>query len=103
MDNNELRGLIVSVLPYPDQIHDWDMTLESQVRFTWRGTRFRVSKGLMVEESENGMLSGSNLAIVLGALLKTAPWTMAMYCTTVPRSDEPLVIQCRPCSEASDE
>ena len=67
----DLIELAVKALPYPDQIRDWDLSTEdSAVRFTWRDTRFRVSTNLFVEEVTPPVLRGSNISIILEALLK---------------------------------
>ena len=69
--NDTLIGYVVKVIPYPDQIVDWDTTSElSAIRFTWRSSRFRVAANLSVEEVDDCVLAGSNSAILLEALLK---------------------------------
>ena len=72
MDKQEVVMRIVQKWPYADQIVslDWQVE-ENAIRLGWRGDKFRVSTNLMVEEVEGGCLSGSNLAIVLEALLKS--------------------------------
>ena len=64
---------IVKALPYPQHITDWDLDSEEEaIRFTWRRAQFRQSTAYShrVEECENGLLKGSNLAIVVEALIK---------------------------------
>ena len=70
---------VVKALPYPQHITDWDFdTDEGAVRFTWRRDRFRMSTchSMMVEECKNGCLHGSNLAIVVEALIKRELFTL---------------------------
>lgn len=70
MNKNVLLVLIIRAIPYPQQIEDIELEKDTEaVRFTWRGTRFRVGQNLMVEEVKDGMLSGSDMAILLGHIL----------------------------------
>ncbi len=61
---------ILQRLPYPDQIRAVDLTHDTDVRFAWRGDRFRVGSNFDVDEVGDGVLIGSNISILLGALLK---------------------------------
>ena len=71
MTNAELMELLIASLPYPDQIKNLDLTSsETAIRFDWRGIRFRISQSKSVEEVKDGMLSGSNIAIILEHLVK---------------------------------
>lgn len=73
LTKDELVSLIKAAIPYPDQITDWDVSREEDaVRFTWRGDRFRVTlRGVGVDQCDPpGFLKGSNLATLLGRLLK---------------------------------
>ena len=71
MTKEKLVELIYKSLPYSEQIKELDFTSESDaIRFDWRGNRFRVADTLFVEEANNGTLAGSDLAIVIGELLK---------------------------------
>ena len=65
--------LINKVVPYSQQIKDWDFTTEENaIRFEWRSDVFRVDLTYCsVEEVGDGILSGSNIAILLTHLLKT--------------------------------
>jgi len=69
-DKSELLQAIIKSIPYPSQISEIDLDLENQLRFTWRGDRFRVGLSGSVEQVEGVMLSGSNITIVLEELLK---------------------------------
>jgi hypothetical protein len=71
MTPSAIREHVILSIPYAGQICDEDLTEADAFRFTWRGTRFRVSSSLMVEEvGWRGFLAGSNAAILLEALLK---------------------------------
>ena len=64
--------LLLKGMPYAQQIEDVSLTTEKgAVRFTWRGTKFRVScyAGL-VEVVEGAFLTGNNEAILLGRILE---------------------------------
>lgn len=64
---------VIKALPHPDQIINIDVTSErSAVRFAWRGITYRVSLGLMVEEVGNGVLIGSDRAMLIDRLIKLA-------------------------------
>lgn len=77
MNKEKLLVRILARLPYSNQITNVDMSSELEaIRFTWRGTRFRVSGGMglpYVEEVEGQMLSGSNISILLQGLLRNDP------------------------------
>lgn len=67
--------LVVKSIPYPEHIKDWDLSSEeTSIRFTWRTeNRFRFDfKYMSVEEVGNGVLSGTNITILLRELLKRA-------------------------------
>lgn len=67
----ELVGAITRAVPYAGQIRDWDLDSEGgAVRFTWRRSRYRVSRGGMVEEVLDGFLSGGGLSILMEELIK---------------------------------
>ena len=71
MNFEKLLELIYSSLPYPEQVKDWDLTSDSEaLRFTWRDTRFRVTKALFIEEVKEHFLYGTDLCILLQKLLK---------------------------------
>jgi hypothetical protein len=63
--------VINRALPYSNQIEDWDLSKPNVIRFTWRGSRFRVGNGIYVEEcTPTGFLLGSVSAIMLQELLR---------------------------------
>ena len=73
MTKGELVELIISKLPYSNQIRDWDLTTEERaIRFTWRRERFRVYETGDVEfvNIETSCLEGNNLSILMTGLLK---------------------------------
>lgn len=70
-DNNKLMELITKALPGSNQISDWIIKNEHQVRFTWRGCKFVVHSNLLVEEIiQDGLLTYTNLCILLKRLLE---------------------------------
>lgn len=75
MSGPHTKGALVQAavyaVPYPDQIKDIDLDSEADsIRFNWRGTSFRISTTGHTEEIDNGMLRGSNIAILLGQLVR---------------------------------
>lgn len=68
---SELLSKVIKIIPYPDQMTDFDLMLHDQIRFTWRSVRFRVSLSGMVEEVNDGFLRGSNISLLLEALIKS--------------------------------
>ena len=70
MTNDELIRIVVSALPHPAQITDWDTRTEGSIRFTWRGNRFRVSDTLFTESVKGEFLCRDDLACLLETLLK---------------------------------
>lgn len=67
----QLLTAIVQAMPYPNQIA-FDLSEDGAVRFGWRGTLFRVSQTGHVEEVGNGVLIGSDIAILARALIEPA-------------------------------
>jgi hypothetical protein len=67
----DIEAAVRRVLPCPDQITNDDVPGDPEsYRFRWRGNNFRVGKTLSVEEYGDGSLKGTDLAILLQALLK---------------------------------
>ena len=63
--------ILNNAIPYPNQIKDYDINNKDQIRFTWRGTRFKVDfQNASVDEVGNGVLIGSDLSILIEALIK---------------------------------
>ena len=71
MTKDKLIQLVFGSIPYPGQISDLDSSAEDAITFKWRSHRFRVSTRLSVDERIDGMLAGSDIAILLGDLLAT--------------------------------
>lgn len=68
MSTNELLDLVIGKVPYPHQIQNIDITLQEEVRFDWRGTRFKVVEN-GCEQVGDGVLIGSDIAILMRAVL----------------------------------
>lgn len=74
--NAALLNTVLIALPYTHLMSDIDMhTSEDSMRFTWRGTRYRVSESLGVDEFGDGVLIRSDKAILLERLLKVAHYS----------------------------
>lgn len=69
MEQNEILQVVISSIPYPQQMKDIDLSEPDAVLFTWRGSTYRVSKSLGAEVCENGFLVGNDAAILMGAVL----------------------------------
>lgn len=70
MNTAEIAHLVCEKIPYWKQMQDLDASVAGEVRFTWRGKRFRVDSSLNVESVKDGFLHGCNESILLQALLK---------------------------------
>lgn len=69
--NVKLIEVVLGGLPYPEQVKDIDLTSEEYAaRFTWRGTRYRVSSYINVEEIGEGVLIGSDKATLMRTILE---------------------------------
>ena len=70
---DELVTAIVSTIPYPNHISNWDInSKEWAVIFTWCNDTFSISTSEgMTSECKNGFLVGSNMAILLECLVRT--------------------------------
>lgn len=63
--------LALTRIPYAEQISAVKVE-PCEVRFTWRGDRFRVSSGGKVETVEGSFLVSGNLAILMERILTKA-------------------------------
>ena len=65
---------VVCAIPYPQHVKDWDLSsVPDAVRFTWRSDRFRVSlRSGMVEQEDGRLLCGSNIAILVESMIRSA-------------------------------
>ena len=70
---DELVTAIVSTIPYPNHISNWDISsVECAIIFTWRNDVFHISTSEgVVHECKDGFIAGSNIAILLEHLIKT--------------------------------
>lgn len=68
---NKIIELLIRAIPYPDQMRDLDIAT-NYVEFTWRGTRYRVTEFYGVDEVGDGVLIGSDSAILIRALIDFA-------------------------------
>lgn len=73
MTNAQVLNVVVVAIPQPTHIRDIDLDSEKDaIRFTWRNVRFRVTHNFGVSEVVgNVLMHGSELSILLGALLRT--------------------------------
>lgn len=68
---NKIMEILIRAIPYPDHMRDFDISADS-VEFTWRGTRYRVTKSFGVDEVGDGVLIGSDRAILVRACIDFA-------------------------------
>lgn len=61
--------MLIRALPYPEQMTGIEVA-ENAVEFTWRTRRYRVTKALGVDEVGDGVLIGSDRAILLRQCLQ---------------------------------
>jgi hypothetical protein len=74
--------LVLLALPYPEGVTNIDLEGDAMgIRFTWRGTRYRVTDGPNVEEVKPGILATTDRAILMQALLTIA------YINTLEQED----------------
>ena len=88
MAKDEVVEVIIRALPYAGQINKLDTTGDdSAVRFTWRGTEFRVSTSgtFSTETVEGPMLVGGNMSILLEALLVRTALSMYAEARDLPQ------------------
>jgi hypothetical protein len=67
----KLIELIIRAMPYPNQIQDIEIATD-YVEFTWRGVRYRATESLSIDEVGNGVLVGTDRAILIRKLLEQA-------------------------------
>lgn len=77
----KLIELIICSLPYPDQMRDIEIALD-YVAFTWRGVRYRITETFGVDEVRNGLLIGSDTAILMRACID---WARAADVSAISR------------------
>lgn len=70
MNNSQIFEIVLSAIPYANQINDIDFTQEGVIRFSWRSSRYRVDENLHVEEIEGSFLTGTDKAMLFRELLK---------------------------------
>jgi hypothetical protein len=61
--------LVIRALPYPEQVRNLFVG-ETDIRFDWRGTSYSISKMLHVEEVGDGVLIGSDKALLIQTCIK---------------------------------
>lgn len=58
-------------IPYSNQIKELDLSNDREIRFTWRGDRYRVGLDpFHIEIARNGCLIGDEKAILMEYLVK---------------------------------
>ena len=70
VSKDTLTELIFKVMPYAEQIKEWDTTDPNAIRFKWMSQSFRVSTLLGCETRRPPFLEGSDISILLQELLK---------------------------------
>jgi len=61
--------IIIRALPYPEQMRNIEIAAD-YVEFMWRGTRYRITESLRVDEIGDGVLVGSDRAILMQACIE---------------------------------
>jgi hypothetical protein len=64
----KLIELVIRALPYPSQIRDIEIAA-NYVEFSWRGARYRVNEVFGVDEVGDGVLVGTDRAILMRACI----------------------------------
>ena len=72
MDKKQTKIIlhVVKRLPYPDQISNIDLKEKDVIRLTWRKYKLRITENYFVEEIDDGMLAGTDFAMILKQLFK---------------------------------
>lgn len=71
MTQAELITLAYKAMPYSEQIDNLDLSQAGQIRFDWRGFRFRIDGNMSVELVEGGLLkSGDAVTILTESLIR---------------------------------
>lgn len=65
----QLIEIVIRALPNGGQCRDFDMSEADALRFKWRGHHLQVSSTCFVEEVGDGVLIGSDLAILARSVL----------------------------------
>jgi hypothetical protein len=76
---------IFKTIPYPEQIRELDLDGEpTAIRFTWRGTRFRVDykDRISTEEVQGKLLSGTDICLLMDVLLQQK--VAALHLLSIP-------------------
>ena len=76
MDSDRIIEILISAMPYPEQMINFDTSKPNYVYFTWRGNEFRVDGNLHVNELDGTMLCGSDLSMILQALLEKTEYEL---------------------------
>jgi hypothetical protein len=75
----------LQALPHPHLIRDIDLHSAPDVlRFTWRGTRYRVDETLGVEEVQGSVLSNTDGAVLMERLLRLVSYELKRVDTVLP-------------------
>ncbi len=83
--NAKALELVLQAVPYPHLIRDIDLHTQPDVlRFTWRGSRYRVGEHLHVEEVDGDVLIGSDLAILMERTIRLAHSAVASCRMVLP-------------------
>lgn len=83
--NIGLLEIVLKAVPHAHLISDIDVhTNPKELRFTWRGHRYVVQDGLHVDESEPGLLVGSDLAILMERVLRLTHASMRINDLVLP-------------------
>ncbi len=71
MNKDNVVELIYSTIPYAEQITNLDTSEKDEVRFVWRGEKFRVTLALHVNVITGNARESTNSSVLLECLLRT--------------------------------
>ncbi len=76
---------VLKAIPCAHLVEEIDLQAEpSVVRFTWRGTRYRVDDALRCDEVGDGVLIGSDQAILLERVLRLTQAAIRLHGSVLP-------------------
>lgn len=73
MTKEEALELLIANIPYPEQIKDYDFSVDGRISFTWRSDRFAFDYvNISIDLHEGSCLVTANSCILMRELLKRA-------------------------------
>lgn len=73
MTKEEALEILITAIPYPEQIKNYDFSVDGRISFTWRSDRFAFDyDNISIDLYEGGCLVTTNSCILMRELLKRA-------------------------------